>query len=452
MGAVLCYGVVPHAARCQSKLPVPEFYGIYAVTDGHLIKLGGKEIRTDKNVPVPIGQRQSVANILNGASVASSQTVALPVFSPDVKIIVYSETGGMMTPLQVAEPLRIEPLVFVRKVSVDTGFPNNVRRSGAENGWEYGTAPELLGLATGDHPEALELLKKPFPGQKDMVIAGFAGMLAAGVYRFTLEPGGDIPGMGGGNFFTFAVEPMPEAASAKCVDASVTYAMMVSNVKYRPCGSRVPSEASSGAPGEAPTPGSGAPKARPVAECSDYANCMSQGSAAYGASAWDSATGFFEIAAKKRPESAETWDWLAKLALRSGQPGHAFMYWDNLLKVGGAVAISACHERGIKRCEPGTISVSAKEVSFTTADGQKVLGVPPSQVTPKVLEDLDIAHVSFNLQVQKKNNRYAFVPAGIACEMAISVFCPPDGTAQQRSVSAYVSRTISRLAAGPPQI
>jgi hypothetical protein len=258
--------------------------------------------------------------------------------------------------------------------------------------------------------------------------------------------------MGGGNFFTFAVEPMAEAATAKCVDASVMYAMSVSNVKYRPCGSRVPSEASTGALGGAPTPNTRVPMERSVAECSDYASCMSRGTAAYRASDWGNATGFFEIAAKKQPESAETWDWLAKLALQDGRPGHAFMYWDNILKVGGAVAIPACHERGIKRCEPGTISVSVKEVSFTTADGQKVLGVPPSEVTPTVFEDLAIAHVSFNLQIQKKNNRYAFVPAGITCEMAISVFCPPDGTAQQRSVSAYVSRTISRLAAGPPQM
>jgi tetratricopeptide (TPR) repeat protein len=235
IGAVLCWVLSPQVLRGQpqANIPVPEYFGIYAVSDDRLIKLDGKEVRVDKNLPVRMGQRQAVSSILNGAPVASSQVSNLPLFSPDLKIIVYLQGSGTISPLQVAGSLKIEPLVFVRNVSVDTGFPNNVRRSGPENGWEYGNAPELLGLASGGHPEALELLKKPFPGRKDMIVAGFAEQLAAGVYRFTLRPGDPL--LGGGTYFTFAVEPLAEAESSKCVDASITYAMMVSNAEYLPC-------------------------------------------------------------------------------------------------------------------------------------------------------------------------------------------------------------------------
>lgn len=439
LGAVLWFATMTPTASCQpeSRLPVPEFYGIYAASNGHLIKLDGNGVRTERTASVRIGKRSTVSQVLNGEAVASSQTYAVPVFAPDMKIIVYSESSGMMTPLEVAEPLRIEPLVFVRNVSVDTGFPKNIRRSGPENGWEYGTAPEMLGLVNGDHPEPLELLKKPFPGHKDMVIAGVAGRLAPGVYRFTLQPGSDVPGIGGGNFFTFAVEPIVEAESAKCVDSTVTYAMMISNVKYGPCGSARPLD-----------PEPNLPEPKPIAlECSDYDACMSQGKAASARREWANAVAFCERATKQRPESLEAWECLAKANEKSPQPRTMLTYWDNILHLGGTVTIPVCHEKGMKRCEEGTVSLSPKEVSFTTSAGQRVLSAAPSEVTAKLLDhSADFGHVSFNLQIQKKNNNFDVVPVGLACEMDTFVKCPPDGTAQQLTVSTYIFRTVARFA------
>ena len=107
---------LPHTAACQAgpTLPVPEFYGIYAVSNGQLIKLDGKEVRADKNAFVMMGQRQAVSGVLNGAPVASSQSAGVPVLSPDLKIVVYLQTVGMFSPLQAAETLHIEPLDLVR--------------------------------------------------------------------------------------------------------------------------------------------------------------------------------------------------------------------------------------------------------------------------------------------------------------------------------------------------
>ena len=82
ISAVVCCFLVPSTARGQSSgsIPVPEYFGIYAATDGKLIKLDGKEIHSDRNVSVRMGQRQAVSGVLSGAPVASSQPANVPVF------------------------------------------------------------------------------------------------------------------------------------------------------------------------------------------------------------------------------------------------------------------------------------------------------------------------------------------------------------------------------------
>ncbi len=452
IGGILCCLLAPNAVYCQSQpsLPVPEFYGTYAVTNGRLVKLDGKEVRADRTVSVKFGQRQSAAEILNRAPVASSHDVNLPVFSPDLKIIVYSQSGGMLSPLQVAEELRIEPLVFVRSVSVDTGFPNNVRRSGAENGWDYGNAPELLGLATGDHPETLELLKKPFAGQKDMVVAGFAERLQSGVYRFTLEPGQGLGG--GGKYFTFAVEPVAQAESSKCVDASITYAMMAEDIKYRPCSSQTRSgtsaESRSGTTFAGPSAGGEAG----VAGCSDYSNCFTAAMTAYKAKDWRSATAAFEAAAKQRPTSGDPWVWLGRILMQDDQP-HGLQdlskVWDKALSLGATIMIGACHERTLQPCERGALSLSLKSISFLANETREVFAAPPSEITPgRVLNNSSAMHVAYNLQVGGKRYAIDFIPLGAVCTFNLMVQCPQEGIAEQLILANYVFRTLPKLAGG----
>lgn len=434
----------------QASLPVPEYFGIYAVSDGRLIKIDGKEVRGDKTVSVRMGQRQAVGGVLSGAPVASSQAVNVPVFSADLKIIVFLQGGGMISPLQMAEPLRIEPLVFVRKVSVDTGFPNNVRRSGPENGWEYGNAPELLGLATGDHPEALELLKKPFPGQKDMVLAGFAEKLQSGVYRFTLQPGDAL--LGGGMYFTFAIEPIAQAEASKCVDASITYAMMVSNVKYRACSPQTRSGTPDGSGGTSAAGSSPGGTAR-VSECSDYRNCFSAAMTAYKAKDWPSATEAFEAAAKQRPTSGEPWVWLGRVYLRDDRIDNVSKAlstaWDKALSLGATIMIGACHEKTMKPCERGDLALNAKSISFLARGTEEVFAAPPSEITPgRILDNSSAAHIAYNLKVAGKRYAIDFIPLGVACEFNMMVQCPPDGIAEQLTLANYVFQTLPKLASG----
>jgi Mannosyl-glycoprotein endo-beta-N-acetylglucosaminidase len=242
---VACAG--PPSAFCQSRnnIPLPEYYGIYAVVDSQLVKLDSEQIRVNKTVGVRLGQRNGVGNILNGEPVAASKTVEVPEFTADLKIIVFSQTSGLESPLDIANSLHLEALVFVRNVSIDTGWPQNVRRSGTEDGWDAGNAPELLGLARGDRAKSLEFLVKPVTGQPDMVVAELPEKLRPGVYRLTR---GERNPLFGNTGLAFAVEPISEGEATKCVDASIKYFMNISNTKYAPCmdapqtaGNRAPS-------------------------------------------------------------------------------------------------------------------------------------------------------------------------------------------------------------------
>jgi hypothetical protein len=432
IGIFLCCTFAPQPGRCQSDagLPVPEFYGIYAVSNGRLIKLDGKEIHTEKSVSVRMGQRQPVSGILNGAPVASSATASVPVFSADLKVIVYVQSGGMVSPLLIAEPLRIEPLVFVRNLSVDTGFPNNVRRTGPENGWEYGNAPELLGLATGDHPEGLELLKKPFPGQKDMIIAGFAEKLSPGVYRFTLEPGDDLLGLGGGKYFTFAVEPIPDAESTKCVDATVTYAMMVSNVKYRAC----PGVAARAARDES-TATSG---------CTTYDDCMQTGYATFKKSEWGASLAAFRKAAEQNHDGLP-WFWIGDIDLLVSVdevPGA----WDKALSSGASLPIPVCRGSLLKGCEQGTLTLSPKTISLQFGRKEEFTVATTDVISVKPTEHKLESFASVDIQVNGKKYSLDPIPLGVPCNWGPHATCGEDGMAQQKAVADYLAKTISRLA------
>lgn len=243
---LLCLCLASRSGLGQSResVPVPEYYGIYAVVEGKLVKLDGQQVRAEQTVSVRLGQRNGVGNILQGQPVGGSTALQIARFNPNLKIVVFSQPSGLQSPLDVAKSLHLESLVFVRNLTVDTGFPNNVHRSGPENGWEDGDAPELLGVSSGDRSKQLEFLIRPMPGHQDMVIAELADSLTPGVYRLSVGERDPFFGRGG---FLFAVEPVADGENAKCVNAVVTYSMNMSNSKYTPCGgaqqavTRVPS-------------------------------------------------------------------------------------------------------------------------------------------------------------------------------------------------------------------
>jgi hypothetical protein len=223
-------------------IPVPEYYGIYVVVDGSLVKLDAKVFHAEKYTTVQFGQRNSVANIVNGQPAAvQPANVQIPVFPADLKIVIFTESSGGESPLDIAKSLHLVPLVYVKNLAVDTGFPSNIKRTGAENGWDDGDPAELVMSNISDRVQELEFLIKPLQGQKGMVIAGLAEKLSPGVYRLKMGENDPIQESmaswtGGSNKgLAFAVEPVSRGEAEKCVNESLSYMMSMSKTAYASC-------------------------------------------------------------------------------------------------------------------------------------------------------------------------------------------------------------------------
>ena len=364
--------VLAHVCLSQS-IPVPEYYGIYAYANGHLVRLDGAGGVTGENtVLVRLGQRNAVGNVVNGQpAVLPATTIQAVEFPADLKLVVYVEAAGLTSPMAVAGQLNLESLVYVKTVNVDTGFPNNIRRSGQENGWDTGDAAEFVGAASGDHAQSLELLIKPMPGQKDAVIAGLAQPLRPGVYRLTLgrneNPFGAAPSV------MFAVQPIADAEASQCVNASVSYMMMMSKTAYSRC---VGADTAS-------TPGNGASApsgSAPSAGCSDYDSCFNAGTAAFESKDLSRAEADFRAATKFSPDKDQAWRWVGTVMLGNNevhQVGELASVWDKVLSLGGSLIISACHERAMQPCERGELWLSPKMVhaaSILSTTGRNCAG------------------------------------------------------------------------------
>ena len=436
--------VVPQSSLCQSKenLPVPEYYGIYAVVAGKLIKLDSQHVQADETVRARLGQRNGVGNILGGEPVAASKAIDIAKFASDLKIVVFSQPSGMQSPLDIAKSLHLESLVFIRNLTVNTGWPNNVRRSGAENGWDSGDAPELMGIASGGRSKLLEFLVKPMPGHQDMVVAGLPEQLKSGVYR--LSVGERNPFFGGGGFL-FAVEPIPDAEASKCVDALVTYSMNMSDSKYTPCGERRPSETTNQTEGASAVAGASVSSQSP---CGDYDSCMRAGKSAFRPSSWSEAIADFQTAANQRPASGEPWIWLGRAHIAAGREPDALQAWDKAIALGSTIEIGVCHTRTLLPCERGDLNISPSTISFN-AMGRDVFTVPPSEVMAKGMMNLSqMGHVSFALEAQRKRYLFDFIPFGVNCQIQLVAQCPQQGMAQQMVVANYVSRSLPKLSSG----
>lgn len=405
LGGLVLLAASRSFAQGAEKYPIPEYFGIYAVTDGGLVKLDAQQVKFTRTVAARIGQRSGVGNILNGEPVARSSVQQVPELSSDLKIIVYQQSSGMASSLAIAQSLRLEALVFVRTVFVDTGWPQNVRRSGPENGWEAGDAPELLGIASGDRARALEFLVKPVPGQQDMVLAGLAERLKPGLYRLGVRE--QLPFVSSGNIF--AVSPVAEGEAAACVDAHVTYAMAMSTTKYTPCGSARPAaDATGGVPRSTPSPGT------PVAPSSDPATA-----------------GFQFLAA--------------------GQLTEATAAWDRALKAGSSLRFSACREKAFG-CGKGMLQVNTTLISFSDSKGRLVFSAAPrdfelAAVDPSYAFTTKAA--SARVRATKKNYSLFYLPTGVPCdESSVVPVCDERGYAQQMAVAGYVVSVIRRAASG----
>lgn len=445
---LIAYFLTPGFAVSQAseQLPVPEYYGIYAVVSGKLVKLDAQQIRPEETVRVRLGQRNGVGNILQGSAVAGSTTAEIGKFGSDLKVIVFSQSSGVQSSLDIAKSLHLESLVFVRNLMVDTGWPNNVKRSGPENGWESGDAPELLVMGGGDRAKSLEFLMKPLPGHPDMVVAALAEKLKPGVYRLRV---GEADPFSGRRGFLFAVDPVADGEISKCVDALVTYSMNMSNSKYTACGGVA--HASNNTTSAAVPSSSNAPPSNstvPSATCTSYDDCFHSGQIAFRSADWSQAIADFQMAEKNRPESGEPLEWIGNSHLAAGRISDAVEAWDKALTLSGRLLFSVCHERGMKRCEVGALTLNTEAVSFAVS-GQRLFSELPSEIAVAgQTKSMFKSGASLSLRVKGQNYDFDFFPVNGACQTGSFLHCSEDGVRQQLALRNYISQAIPKLASG----
>lgn len=233
---LLASGLLSHQAAGQGNenIPLPEYYGLYALIDG---KLCGLDVPTAdcslKTVEVKMGRRAAVGQVLRGDPVATTFPVKAFQVQKGMRFLIYREN-----PTAVAELLKLTPMLFVRKVTVDTGWPNKVRRSGVENGWDTGNPSELGGEMGKLNESAVPIRMLVKPLKPNMVLAVPSKEITPGLYHFAL--GQDIIGNQAGIYFWNG--RAEEAESLKCVDATYEYAMAMSTSKYAPCGDQPETE------------------------------------------------------------------------------------------------------------------------------------------------------------------------------------------------------------------
>jgi hypothetical protein len=235
----LVFGLSVHEATGQSKnnesIPLPEYYGLYALIDG---KLCGINVQTAsctlKTVEVKMGRRAGVGQVLEGKDLAAIFPIKAIELRKGIRFVVYQEN-----PTALADLLKLTPMLFIHTITVNTGWPQNVRRSGTEEAWDTGNPSELGGEMgkLNDLATPIQMLVKPL--KTGMVLAVPSRELTPGLYHFAL--GQDIIGNQPGMYFW--IGDATEAERLKCVNATYEYSMMLSKSQYAPCGQELKTEA-----------------------------------------------------------------------------------------------------------------------------------------------------------------------------------------------------------------
>jgi tetratricopeptide (TPR) repeat protein len=446
LGLLLVVGPLGAQALAQTSgnVPVPEYYGTYAVADGKLIDLGSSSAATGTNsVETRIGKLPGedvgiagLGGVAGGrcdtSPVAQVSTESLPEMPSDVQFLLYAQASGPMGPMMFAQGLKLSSSAYVRNVQVSGCSPP---KTGVEAAWDLG-----LGAF-------VKLRLKPVPSRQDMVLAVPSSPLKPGVYLLEGEIREALS-----RSFVFAVSPLSDAEAAICWDLTV-FPIMLGGVvlkmpQPRACGNAPAAAALS------PPAGTGTPRAQPAisqppapsaALCDGYDSCFEGALAAIRSSDWQRAIANFEAAANQRPNSPDPWNALGLVYLGMGRQEEAPAMLDKGLSL-GRVSLNVCHEVSFS-CQQGTMFLGSEEISFTR-NGRKEFAVPASKVTPVGVVGFRAAH-GFRLRVEGKNYNFDFLPLGVTCDNSgIMPQCPEQGAAQQLAVANYVLATLPKLASG----
>lgn len=425
--------------RATDEVPVPEFFGTYAVADGKLLGIDvSSSTMTPRNVEVRLGRRTGVAAAIDRKPLATTEIVQLPELPGSVGFLFYAQASGFISPMMIAQKASLKGLLYIRKITVDTGWPNNVRASGVENAWDSGAPVELATMGSTDIATAFQLLLKPIPNRSDIILAVPSQRLEPGVYMFeTDNPTGKYR-------FRFVVSPLAEAEKSKCVDASYSYSMMSeSHGTTNPCGTKTPATEPSGAEATSASPQG----------CADYDGCLKTGLNLFTKGQFDEALRAFTAAGALRPDAGDVHTLEGLVFLARGDETGMRSEWDEALHLGATLTLKSCFKRALG-CEPTDLGVDPKQIRLDGVDNHHWFSVGPMEV--KVVgssEEVTTAAADtgypLTIQVNSKSYEIHFMPvASGGCKNRKGAYlCPNPGAGQQRAISKYLRDKMVALSA-----
>lgn len=448
-----CAGLllIGSAARCAGQsIPIPEYFGTYAVVDGQLLRLDGKTLNPRRTTTVRFASYTTDQQIQAGQPAAlAPQSIQVPVFPADLKIVVY-DNDSPNTEFQ------LRSLVFVKSMSLSRMNdirPDRIRPSYPVNGWDNSGGD--IAYFSGYPKQEFEFRFKPVAGHTNMVIAGLDDKLSPGVYRLSRNEGpmAETP-LGAGNGIVFAVEPVSQGEATQCKNLTMVSYIAASQSKYSACTDSSPDSSSGVLPSQPPLSPVGGAGTIPgtATTCSDYDGCMRTGLAAYRSHDWESATAAFTTASQQRPSNGDPWVWKGRVLLQDGQQHHVEELaglWDKGLALGARIVLGTCHEKTFQPCERGDLVLSKDNVSFLARGNVPEVSATPASIQPgRILDNSAVAHISYSFKLENQNFAVNFFPPGVPCSVNLMVQCPPEGIAKQLILAQYVSQVLPKLISG----
>jgi tetratricopeptide (TPR) repeat protein len=443
--------------------PVPEFFGIYATTDGKLIPLtGGRGTFTPP---------QQNLNFFDWYNMNGQARKVLSLEGGDLRFIVFDAAVA-----DASASIELYKLPFARNILPQQDALGQVggllgQISGQPQPKAAPVTMQKYVIAKTDALK-IEFLQKPIPGQPQMIQLIPESPLEPGIYSiFAVRSQG-----GQQSIVTVPFEWNSASAGAAkpfCVDLAITggyggsmenhdaqmeHPYYLAKQKYVECG--MSSSSTSSTFDTAPASGPVAQSAAAIpADCGqDFDLCMKNGNQALSSSNWDQAIAYYKKAAQVQPSNGNPWLGIGYYDLALGRFTEAKDDFDKGLKLGSAIALNVFYRKSFMSTpETGTLFLSPTEFRLSL-DGKDVYSVPVKQVVASRVGGKPGSQYgsfsSIELVVNGKKMTFEFQAIGTNCSNGDSDnwVCTSDGNgaAQQQAVAQWLFDTINRLSQSSP--
>jgi hypothetical protein len=212
--------------RPNEAIPLPEYYGLYIVTNRKLCSLTSKDnFCPIRNESFTVGEKAGPLEMENGGALSTPSQVAAIELNKGFRFINYQELFS-----SELGNLKLIPMLYIRNITISPGYFNKfIERSGTANSWDSAEPSDMEGERNkvNEMVEPISLRIKPL--QNNMVLGIPERELTPGPYR--VSRGGHVI-----DKLYFWIGNTAEAQKLKCVDAKYRLEMASVPSRFEPCG------------------------------------------------------------------------------------------------------------------------------------------------------------------------------------------------------------------------